>query len=79
MSHQPFRDLTKHFSPERRAYIEAGKAKIREEVAEEKAARELAESSSTARSPRPARAATSPLMGRTEETRPLSSSGSRRA
>ena len=49
MSHQPFRDLTKHFSPERRADIEAGKAKIREEAAEEKAVRELAKSSSGSR------------------------------
>lgn len=40
MSHQPFRELTKHFSPERRAYIEAGKAKIRDKVAQEKAERE---------------------------------------
>ena len=40
MSHRPFRELTKHFTPERRAYIEAGKAKIREEVEQEKAKRE---------------------------------------
>lgn len=40
MSHRPFRELTKHFTPERRAYIEAGKAKIREEVAQEKAKRQ---------------------------------------
>ena len=40
MSHQPFGELTKDFSPERRARIEAGKARIREEVKREKAERE---------------------------------------
>ncbi len=40
MGHRPFRELTKHFTPERRANIEAGKAKIREEVELEKAKRE---------------------------------------
>ena len=40
MSHRPFRELTKHFTAEDRAYIEAGKAKIREEVEQEKAKRE---------------------------------------
>ena len=40
MGHRPFSELTKHFTPERRAYIEAGKAKIREEVEQEKAKRE---------------------------------------
>lgn len=39
MGHQPFRELTKHFTAEDRAYIEAGKAKIREEVEQEKAKR----------------------------------------
>ena len=40
MSHRPFRELTKHFTAEDRAYIEAGKARIREEVKREKAERE---------------------------------------
>ena len=40
MSRQPFRELTKDFSPERRARIEEGKARIREEVKREKAERE---------------------------------------
>ena len=40
MSHRRFSELTKHFSPERRASIEAGKARIREEVKREKADRE---------------------------------------
>ncbi len=39
MGHRPFRELTKHFTTEDRAYIEAGKARIREEVKREKAAR----------------------------------------
>ena len=40
MSHRPFRELTKRFTAEDRAYIEAGKARIREEVKREKAERE---------------------------------------
>lgn len=40
MSRQPFRELTKHFSPERRARIEVGKARIREEVKREKGDRD---------------------------------------
>ena len=40
MTPQPFRELTKHFSPERRARIEAGKARIREEVKREKGERD---------------------------------------
>ena len=36
MRYQPFRELTKHFTAEERAYIEAGNAKIREEVEQEK-------------------------------------------
>ena len=43
MGHRPFRELTKHFTPERRANIEAGKAKIREEVELEKAKRRAGE------------------------------------
>ena len=43
MSHQRFSELTKDFSPERRANIEAGKARIREEVKREKADRERRE------------------------------------
>ena len=39
MSHRPFRELTKHFTAEDRAYIEEGKARIREEVKREKAER----------------------------------------
>lgn len=46
MGHQPFRDLTKHFPAEDRAYIEAGKAKIREEVAQGKAKRKQRTTSS---------------------------------
>ena len=40
MSHRRFSELTKDFSPERRANIEAGKARIRAEVKREKADRE---------------------------------------
>ena len=40
MGHRPFRELTKHFTAEDRAYIEAGKAKIREEIEQDKAKRE---------------------------------------
>ena len=40
MSRRRFSELTKHFSPQRRVYIEAGKARIREEVTREKADRE---------------------------------------
>ena len=43
MSHRRFSELTKDFSPARRANIEAGKARIREEVKREKADRERRE------------------------------------
>lgn len=39
MGHQPFRKLTKHFTAEDRANMEAGKAKTREEVEQEEAKR----------------------------------------
>ncbi len=44
MGHRPFRELTKDFSPERRARIEEGKARIRAEVEREKAERAARES-----------------------------------
>ena len=40
MGHRPFRELTKHFTAEDRARIEADKAKIRKQVEQETAKRE---------------------------------------